>query len=132
MQTTDLAQPPGSPSSSWNDARCRDWLAANVPRAVSVASKDAGGFVVVYDDPVLTGPQQSTLATTFAAFVAPANTREQDRETREQNLRTAVAIVRAYPQIASPSAAQRLAFERAIARVVSNLVRERLSEDGAD
>ena len=131
MQNVTFSQPAGAPSTTWNDSRCREWLSANVPR-VSYVGAATGGFIVVYADPVLSSGELSAASDAFAAFVAPPNTREQDRETREANLRTAVAIVRAYPQIASPSAAQRLAFERAIARVVGNLVRERLQEDGAD
>ena len=123
MAAITLPQPVGTPSTTWNDRQCVAYLAGQAGVTNVTASSD--GYIV-------SGTPDPTLAATFAAFVAPPNTREQGRETREANLRTAVAIVRAYPQIASPSAAQRLAFERAIARVVGNLVRERLQEDGAD
>ena len=128
MQIIMLPRPAAAPSTTWNDNACREWLRVNVPGAINAFTVN-GEFAVSRPDPPI---DTTAIIAGFAAFTPPADTRLSDQETREANLRTAVAIVRSYPTIASPSAAQRLAFERAIARVVSNLVRERLSEDGAD
>ena len=131
MQNTTFPQPVGAPSSTWNDARCREWLAANVPRVSYVGAAD-GGFVVAYADPVLSLSESNAIVAAFAAFVAPPNVREADAAMRESAIRAALVTIRSYPAIATPTTAQRLAFERAVARVVGNMAREMLGDGGAD
>lgn len=81
---------------------------------VGYATEDSTGDPVAEFAPPLTAPEQATLDD----LVLLARSGLDIGLARFRQIKADVATIRAYSAITSPSAAQRLAWERAISRVV--------------